>query len=106
MIILTDGQYDAHAAKTAICVVRYKPEEVVAVLDRELAGKTCSEVMKTGGGIPFVASLADAPGADSLLIGIAPAGGKIPAAWRPIISVWRLRWRCSPRFSSAEQPSL
>ena len=32
MIILTDGHYSAHAAKTAICVVRYKPHEVVAVL--------------------------------------------------------------------------
>lgn len=85
MIILTDGHYNAHAAKTAICVVRYKPEEVVAVLDRDLAGKTCAEVMRTGGEIPFVGSLAEAPGANALLIGIAPPGGKIPAPWRPMI---------------------
>ena len=85
MIVLTDGHYNAHAAKTAICVVRYKPEEVVAVLDRELAGKTCSEVMGTGGRIPFVASLDQAPQANTLLVGIAPPGGKIPAPWRPII---------------------
>jgi uncharacterized NAD-dependent epimerase/dehydratase family protein len=85
MIILTDGHYSAHAAKTAICVVRYRPDEVVAVLDRDLAGKTCGEVMGTGGEIPFVAALADAPEANTLLIGIAPPGGKIPAAWRPIV---------------------
>ncbi len=85
MIILTDGHYSAHAAKTAICVVRYKPDEVVAVLDRDLAGKTCEEVMGTGGEIPFVGSLAESPEANTLLIGIAPPGGKIPAAWRPII---------------------
>jgi uncharacterized NAD-dependent epimerase/dehydratase family protein len=85
MIILTDGHYSAHAAKTAICVVRYKPEEVVAVLDRGLAGKTCGEVMGTGGRIPFVASLDEAPQANTLLIGIAPPGGKIPTAWRPIV---------------------
>ena len=85
MIILTDGHYNAHAAKTAICVVRYKPEEVVAVLDRDLTGKTCDEVMGTGGAIPFVDSLQAAPHANTLLIGIAPPGGRIPAAWRPIV---------------------
>ena len=85
MIILTDGHYNAHAAKTAICVVRYKPDEVVAVLDRDLAGKTCTEVMGTGGEIPFVGSLAEAPEANALLIGIAPPGGRIPAAWRAIL---------------------
>jgi uncharacterized NAD-dependent epimerase/dehydratase family protein len=85
MIILTDGHYDAHAAKTAICVVRYQPEEVVAVLDRDLTGKTCGQVMGTGGQIPFVDSLEAAPEANTLLIGIAPPGGKIPAAWRPLV---------------------
>ncbi|MBN2476122.1 MAG: DUF1611 domain-containing protein [Pirellulales bacterium] len=85
IVILTDGHYSAHAAKTAICVVRYRPEEVVAVLDRTLAGKTCGEVMKVGGEIPFVGSLAEAPEADTLLIGIAPPGGAIPDAWRPIV---------------------
>lgn len=85
MIILTDGHYSAHAAKTAICVVRYRPEEVVAVVDRQLAGRTCAEVMGVGGAIPFVRSLAEAPRANTLLIGIAPPGGKIPAHWRPMI---------------------
>ncbi len=85
MLILTDGHYDSHAAKTAICVVRYRPEEVVAVLDRDLAGKTCGQVMGTGGEIPFVGSLTDAPQASTLLIGIAPPGGKIPEPWRPIV---------------------
>ena len=85
MIILTDGHNDLHTAKTARCVIRYRPEEVVAVLDRASAGRTCGEVMGIGGEIPLVGSLADAPGANTLLIGIAPPGGKIPAAWRPIV---------------------
>ena len=33
----------------------------------------------------MVGSLADAPQADTLLIGIAPPGGKIPPHWRPIV---------------------
>lgn len=85
MIILTDGHNDLHTAKTARCVIRYRPEEVVAVLDRASAGRTCGEVMGLGGEIPVVGSLADAPGANTLLIGIAPPGGKIPADWRPIV---------------------
>jgi uncharacterized NAD-dependent epimerase/dehydratase family protein len=85
MIILTDGYTDAHTAKTAICLIRYRPEEVVALLDRPSAGKTCQEVVGVGGAIPVVGSLAEAPGADTLLIGIAPPGGKIPPPWRPII---------------------
>jgi uncharacterized NAD-dependent epimerase/dehydratase family protein len=85
MILLTDGYNDAHTAKTAICVLRYRPGEVVAVLDRQAAGKTSQEVFRTGGSIPCVASLGEAPGANMLVIGIAPPGGKIPALWRPIV---------------------
>ena len=85
MILLTDGYYDRHAAKTAICVVRYRPEEVTAVLDRDLVGKTCGQVMGAGGEIPIIGSLAEAPEANTLMIGIAPPGGKIPKPWRPIV---------------------
>ncbi len=85
MILLTDGYNDSHTAKTAICVLRYRPEEVAAVLDRPAAGKTCGEVMGVGGDIPVVGSLADVPEANTLAIGIAPPGGKIPELWRPIV---------------------
>ena len=61
MILLTDGYQRAHTAKTAIYVIRYRPEEVVAVLDRAAAGQTCQELLGVGGAIPVVASLADAP---------------------------------------------
>jgi D-glutamate N-acetyltransferase len=85
IVVLTDGHTDSHTAKTAISVIRYRPQEVVAMLDKQSAGKTCQEVVGTGGAIPVVATLADAPGADTLLIGIAPPGGKIPLPWRPIV---------------------
>jgi uncharacterized NAD-dependent epimerase/dehydratase family protein len=85
MIVLTDGYNDWHTAKTAICVIRYKPDEVVAVLDRSHTGKTCQEVLGIGGDVPVVASVAEAPKANALLIGIAPPGGKIPKPWRPIV---------------------
>ena len=85
IVILTDGRTTPTAAKTASCVVRYKPEEVVALLDTTQPGKTAGELLGVGGSIPVVANLADAPGANTLLIGIAPSGGKLPAAWRAIL---------------------
>ena len=85
MIILVDGYTETITAKTAVCVIRYRPEEVVAVLDRGGAGKTSGELLGVGGSIPAVAALADAPAANTLLLGIAPPGGKIPANWRPIV---------------------
>jgi uncharacterized NAD-dependent epimerase/dehydratase family protein len=85
LVILTDGYHDAHTAKTAINVLRYKPEEVVAVLDRQQAPTTCQALFGVGGCIPVVARLDEAPGANALLIGIAPPGGKIPPPWRAIV---------------------
>jgi uncharacterized NAD-dependent epimerase/dehydratase family protein len=85
MVIITDGHNAPDTAKTAICLIRYRPDEVVAVLDRQSTGKTCAEVFGVGGRIPVVASLADAPGANTLVVGIAPPGGKIPPHWRPLI---------------------
>lgn len=85
MAIITDGFNDAHTAKTAICLLRYRPEEVVAVLDRSSAGKACREVFGVGGNIPCVGTLDEAPEANALVIGIAPPGGKIPSQWRPVI---------------------
>jgi len=85
MVILTDGYVEPNVAKTAICLLRYRAEEVTAVLDRPSAGKSCEEVFGVGGAIPCVGRLADAPEADTLVIGIAPPGGKIPSHWRPII---------------------
>ncbi len=85
MVILTDGYSDTNTAKTAICVVRYKPDEVVAILDADSAGKTAGEVLGVGGSIPVVGRLADARGANTLLIGIAPSGGRMPPHWRPIV---------------------
>jgi uncharacterized NAD-dependent epimerase/dehydratase family protein len=85
MVIITDGYNDSDTAKTAVCLLRYRPDDVVAVLDRQSVGKTCQEVFGVGGQIPIIASLTAASKANTFLIGIAPIGGKVPADWRPII---------------------
>lgn len=85
IVILTEGHTNPHTAKTASCMVRYRPDEVVALLDATQRGRTTGEVLGVGGSLPIVGSLAEAPPANTLLLGIAPPGGKIPASWRPII---------------------
>jgi len=85
LIILTEGHTEPITGKTASCVLRYRPEEVVALLDSTQAGRTCQELLGVGGATPVVGRLHDAPGANTLMIGIAPSGGRIPPAWRAII---------------------
>ena len=88
LVILTEGQFGLHHAKTAIGVIRYGPDDVVAILDSTQAGRNLSEYLP-GFDIPFVSTLDEALAQptrpDALLIGIAPTGGRLPAAWRTVI---------------------
>jgi uncharacterized NAD-dependent epimerase/dehydratase family protein len=83
-VILTAGQTNPVTAKTAACVIRYRRQEVVALLDDTQRGRTSGELLGVGD-VPVVGSLDEAPGANTLLIGIAAAGGRIPPAWRSLI---------------------
>jgi uncharacterized NAD-dependent epimerase/dehydratase family protein len=85
LVILTEGHTNPHTAKTASSIVRYRRDEVVALLDSTQAGKTSQELLGVGDDLPIVATLSEAAGADTLLLGIAPPGGKIPPSWRAII---------------------
>jgi uncharacterized NAD-dependent epimerase/dehydratase family protein len=85
IVILTEGYTNPINAKTASCMIRYKPDEVVALLDSTQVGKSSQELLGVGGALPVIARLADAPAANTLLIGIAPSGGKLPAPWKTIV---------------------
>ncbi len=86
LVVLTEGEWGAHSAKTAHGVIRYGWDTVVAVLDSTMAGHNVAETLP-GHDIPIVGALADAlrlrP--DALLVGIAPTGGRLPAAWRTVL---------------------
>ena len=81
LVILTEGQFGAHHAKTAMGVIRFATDKTVAVLDSSIAGRNVSEWMP-GHDIPVVGTLVEAlgiePRPDALLIGIAPTGGRLP----------------------------
>ncbi len=85
LAILTEGHTEPVTGKTASSVLRYRPEEVVALIDSTQVGKTTHELLGVGGNTPIFAKLADCKGANTLMIGIAPSGGRIPPAWRAII---------------------
>lgn len=84
IVILTEGKTDPLTAKTANVLLRYRADDVVALLDSTQVGKTAGELLGVGGDTPVVGSLDDVEKPDTLLIGVATAGGKIPDAWRAL----------------------
>ena len=87
IVILAEGSFGILESKTATVLVRYLPDNVVAVIDSVNAGRDTSEVIEIGEGIPIVSNLAEAMRFEPtmLAIGIAPPGGELPHAWRAIL---------------------
>jgi uncharacterized NAD-dependent epimerase/dehydratase family protein len=86
-VVLAEAHFGPESSKTANSAIRYLPDRVVAVLDSCSDRRTVQEVLGFGGDIPIVRSFDEglAHGPTALLIGIAPMGGQLPAAWRPIL---------------------
>ncbi|HKK07939.1 MAG TPA: DUF1611 domain-containing protein, partial [Gemmatimonadota bacterium] len=88
-VVLAEGRFGLQGSKTAASALRYAPERVAAVLDSETAGRSAADVLGFGEGVPVVADLEEAlarsPRPDALLIGVAPQGGVLPEAWRPLL---------------------
>ncbi len=88
VLLLTDGHLGVFTSKTATCILRYRPRDVVVILDRTHAGRDPADIVGVGRGIPIVGSVAEAMRYEprSLLVGIAPAGGGLPDDWRQILA--------------------
>ena len=86
--ILAQGLFTRQTAKTAIGALRYAPYPIVAVVDATKAGTDSAAAVGVGRGVPVVATVAEAValGADTLLIGTAAPGGRIPDAYRPLLA--------------------
>jgi uncharacterized NAD-dependent epimerase/dehydratase family protein len=88
LAIFAEGLFAKHTGKTAHGVIRYGTRDVVAVIDSSCAGRTASDVEPFSlRPVPIVATLDEAIGlgAGTLLIGVAPPGGKLDPAWRPAL---------------------
>jgi uncharacterized NAD-dependent epimerase/dehydratase family protein len=80
-LILAEGfSGDPHYGKTARGLLRYRADDVVAVLDSTRAGETME-------GKPVVAAVNDALCFDptTAVVGVATAGGRFPPAWRELL---------------------
>jgi len=80
--ILAHGKFPERA-KTAVGLLRYGDREVAAVLDRATAGDRVTDHVSDVRDAPIVESMADAPGCETLVVGIAPIGGDFDESWRP-----------------------
>jgi uncharacterized NAD-dependent epimerase/dehydratase family protein len=81
LLILAEGHSgDPHFGKTARGVIRYRPEDIVAILDSARPGETQD-------GFPVVGSVADAAPYQptTALVGVATQGGRFPPAWREVL---------------------
>ena len=88
LAIFAEGLFAGHHGKTAHGVIRYGTREVVAVIDSSLTGRTAVEVVPFAGrDVPIVATLREAIdlGANALLVGVAPTGGKLDPSWRAVL---------------------
>ncbi|MEZ6135370.1 MAG: DUF1611 domain-containing protein [Pirellulaceae bacterium] len=83
--LLTSGYSTPFLAKTAISLLRYRTSDMVGVLEEQATVKTTGELLGAGGNLPVFPNLSDIDDIDSLYIGIAPPGGKIPQEWRSVI---------------------
>ena len=88
MALLAEGCFSPLGAKTAVCLVRFVPDEVVAVIDSSQASATVQQLLGFGGAIPVVASLDEAMvhRPDILVLGTAPKGGGPPPGSREAVA--------------------
>jgi uncharacterized NAD-dependent epimerase/dehydratase family protein len=84
ILALAEGRFSPLRSKTANGALAYLKGEVVAVVDSTKAGVTANDVLGYGGAVPVVATIEEGLkfSPDSLLIGIAPPGGRLPEEWR------------------------
>ncbi|MBA3387736.1 MAG: DUF1611 domain-containing protein [Rubrobacter sp.] len=109
--IFAEGRFDS--AKTAHGLLRYGRDEVVAVMDSTLADRRVLDVAPDlRRDAPIVATMEEvlSHSPTSLLIGIAPSGGRLPEEWRESIAeaaeagmeiVSGLHQRLAPEFPEA-----
>lgn len=81
VLVLAEGRSgDPHFGKTARGVIRYRPQDVVAVLDSQRPGEELE-------GFAIVGNVADALRYEPTvaLVGVATQGGRFPPAWRELL---------------------
>ena len=112
--IFAEGRFLDDNAKTAHGLLRYGRDEVVAIVDSSLAGKRVPDVMPgLRRDTPIVGTVEEAleHNPTSMLVGLAPAGGRLPQEWMESLReaadagleiVSGLHQRLAPEFPDAK----
>jgi uncharacterized NAD-dependent epimerase/dehydratase family protein len=88
LAVLTGGLLDDMHAKTGHGILRYGERDVAAVVDDAFAGRPLADVVPyVQRAVPVVASVSEAKalGATTLVIGVAPLGGRLTPQWRAAV---------------------
>lgn len=113
-IVLAEGRLRDPNAKTAHGLIRYGKDPTLAVIDSTLTGQTVLDVMPDlRHDAPILATIEEALERDptSLLVGVAPPGGRLPEDWMRVIRtaadagveiVSGLHQRLAPLFPDAK----
>ena len=85
--IYMQGFLHSDFGKMGLGIIRYLENPIVGVIDTENAGSNINIEHEIDRDIPIFSSLEEVlkKGAEVLVLGIAPSGGKIPKDWLPII---------------------
>ncbi len=121
VVLQHGGLLSTRHGKTGISLLRYRGEEIVAVVDRETAGRSLRELTQLPlmRDIPIVATVAEslALKPTALAIGLSPSGGRLPEAWvedlrtavRGGVSIWsglHTRIGADPVIAAALRPGV
>jgi len=85
--LFTEGTMGKINAKMAEGILRYGRNPVVAVIDSTQAGKRVRDLTSIASDVPIVATLTEAQGlgAEVLVLGTAPSGGRLPPDWGAVL---------------------
>lgn len=84
VVLLQHGGLDDLSGKTGLAMLRYRTGPIVAVIDPAFAGASLEAITGIDRAVPVVADMAAALayGPAVAVVGLAPSGGRLPAAMR------------------------
>ncbi len=85
LAVYMEGSLGSDYGKMGYGVMRYSPNPVICVVDSTHAGKKVCDACDLPHTFPVVATpdVARGMGADVLVLGLAPSGGRVPGEWFP-----------------------
>ncbi len=83
LCIYMEGALDNDSGKMGFGLLRFSKHPIVAVIDSKFAGMTVQQAVGLPYHVAVLASVSEAidQGAEIMVLGIAPSGGKFPIAW-------------------------